>query len=56
MQGEQDLALGKELTNGTEHVVQPLTMHFIPDASHWVQQHAPQEVNRVLLDFLRHAD
>jgi pimeloyl-ACP methyl ester carboxylesterase len=26
--------------------------HVIPDAGHWVQQEKPEEVNRILLDFL----
>jgi pimeloyl-ACP methyl ester carboxylesterase len=29
-----------------------LTTHHLPDASHWVQNDAPDEVNRLLIDFL----
>lgn len=50
--GEQDQALGKELTQGTERYVQDLTLRFIPDASHWVQQDTPEEVNRLLAEWL----
>ena len=27
-------------------------VHLIPEAGHWVQQEKPQEVNRLLLEFL----
>lgn len=50
--GEQDQALGKELTLGTERYVQDLTLRFIPDASHWVQQDAPDTVNALLEEWL----
>ena len=47
--GENDVALGKELTYGTEEYVDDLTVHYLPGVSHWVQQEAPLQVN----DFLR---
>ncbi len=50
--GEQDTALGKELNNDLERYVPDLTLRFIPDASHWVQQDRPDLVNRYMLDFL----
>jgi epoxide hydrolase 4 len=50
--GEQDFALGKELNNGLARYVPNLTLHVIPDASHWVQQDRPDVVNRYMLDFL----
>lgn len=50
--GERDHALGNELTEGLERYVRDLQVHRIPDASHWVQQDAPDEVSRALLDFL----
>ncbi len=46
--GEQDVALGKELTYGTESQVRDLTLRYLPDASHWVQQDAPETVNAML--------
>jgi pimeloyl-ACP methyl ester carboxylesterase len=46
--GEQDAALGKELTYGTREHVSDLTLRYIPDASHWVQQDAPETVNAML--------
>jgi len=51
--GEQDIALGKELTYGTDKLVRDLTVRYIADASHWVQQDAPVKVNAMLSAFLR---
>jgi len=50
--GEQDAALGKELTVGTARFVDKLTLRTIPDASHWVQQDAPETVNALLEEWL----
>jgi pimeloyl-ACP methyl ester carboxylesterase len=30
--------------------------HLLPEAGHWIQQERPEEVNRLLLDFLRSLD
>ena len=38
--GEQDLALTKETTFGTERWVKDLTLRYLPDSSHFVQQDA----------------
>jgi len=46
--GEVDAALGKELTYGTERYVADLTLRYLPDVSHWVQQEAPETVNKML--------
>jgi epoxide hydrolase 4 len=50
--GEQDLALGIELTYGTEEYVEDLTIRYIPNCSHWVQQEKPQLVNQYMREFL----
>lgn len=50
--GEDDHALGKELTYGTEDYVRDLTVRYLPGVSHWVQQEAPQLVNPMLRAFL----
>lgn len=50
--GEQDVALGKELNNDLRRYVPNLTLRFIPDASHWVQQDRPDLVNQYLYEFL----
>ena len=50
---EDDVALGKELTIGTEALIEaPFTLCFVPRCSHWVQQERPDEVNEALLAFL----
>lgn len=51
--GEQDLALGKELSYGTEEHVQQLTLRYLPNASHWVQQDDPDTVNEMLRAWLQ---
>jgi pimeloyl-ACP methyl ester carboxylesterase len=50
--GELDPALGVELLEGLDRVAPRVRVHRIPDASHWVQNEAPDEVNRVLTEFL----
>lgn len=50
--GEQDTALGKELTYGTEAYVKDFTIKYIPDSSHWVQQEKPQLVTQYMREFL----
>lgn len=50
--GQEDIALGTELTYGTEQYVPDLQIHYIPKCSHWVQQEQPELVNRFMLDFL----
>lgn len=50
--GEEDFALGKELTYGTEEYVKDLQLKYIPNCSHWVQQEQPDLVNRYMRDFL----
>lgn len=50
--GEEDTALGKELTYGTEAYVKDFRIHYIPHCSHWVQQEQPQLVNQYMREFL----
>jgi pimeloyl-ACP methyl ester carboxylesterase len=50
--GEEDTALGKETTFGTERYVKDFTVQYLPGVSHWVQQEAPEAVNRILEDWL----
>lgn len=50
--GEEDVALGKELTEGTESYVQDLQIRYIPNCSHWVQQERPKLVNQYIRTFL----
>ncbi|GIW43051.1 MAG: hydrolase [Candidatus Binatia bacterium] len=50
--GEEDDALGKETTYGTDRFVRSLELHYLPGVSHWVQQEAPDQVNAILADWL----
>jgi pimeloyl-ACP methyl ester carboxylesterase len=51
--GEQDFALGKELTYGMEGLFTgPFEIKYIPDSGHWVQQEKPELVNKYVRDFL----
>jgi epoxide hydrolase 4 len=54
--GEQDTALGLELTQGYEDLVADFTLHRLPEASHWVQQDAPDRVNAILGQWLAARD
>jgi epoxide hydrolase 4 len=51
--GEEDVALCKETSVGTERFVSDLTLRYLPGVSHWVQQEAPETVNAMLSAFLR---
>ncbi|KOP25721.1 epoxide hydrolase [Hapalosiphon sp. MRB220] len=50
--GENDTALGKELTYGTEAYVRDLQIKYIPNCSHWVQQERPELVNQYIQEYL----
>jgi pimeloyl-ACP methyl ester carboxylesterase len=52
--GEDDAALDKSLTLGMEKYVEgPYEIKYIQNCGHWVQQEAPETVNRYMLDFLK---
>ncbi len=50
--GEDDMALTKQTTYGTEEVVKDFNIRYLPRISHWVQQDAPVEVNAMISAFL----
>lgn len=50
--GEDDVALTRETTHGTEDYVRDLTVRYLPRVSHWVQQEAPEVVNPMIEAFL----
>ena len=52
--GEQDVAIDVANTKGYGPLVSDFTLVRLPDASHWVQQDAPEAVNAALADWLRH--
>ena len=51
--GEEDTALGLELTEGYEPYVTDFTLQRLPGVSHWVQQEAPEAVNARLETWLK---
>jgi pimeloyl-ACP methyl ester carboxylesterase len=50
--GEQDVALDMALTRGYGPLVDDFTLVTLPDASHWVQQDAPEPVNAAMMAWL----
>jgi len=50
--GEEDKALGKELTYGTEEYVENFQIRYIPNCGHSLQQEQPQLVNQYMREFL----
>ena len=50
--GDQDVALEVSGTQGTEEWVPDFTLRRLANASHWVQQDAPEEVNAILQEWL----
>jgi pimeloyl-ACP methyl ester carboxylesterase len=51
--GEDDVALGIELTRGMEGLLErEPRVEYIPDTGHFVMEERPEEVNRLLLEFL----
>ena len=51
--GEEDSALGIELTEGYGPYVTDFTLHRLPGVSHWVQQEAPEAVKARLEAWVR---
>ena len=50
---ENDVALGKELTDGMEPLFSgAFRIRYVPDCSHWVNEEQPELVNRLLVEFL----
>ena len=52
--GEQDPILPPEIIDDAGTWVKNLSVNFIPDAGHWVQQEAPETVNSMLETWLKH--
>jgi pimeloyl-ACP methyl ester carboxylesterase len=51
--GEDDVYLSPALAAGNEPFVPNLTVRRLPGVSHWVQQDAPAEVNRLIAEWAR---
>ena len=50
--GENDTALGKELTYNTDQYVRDFQLKYISNCSHWVQQEKPELVNQYIREFI----
>lgn len=52
--GDEDSILSPKLMDGIEQwITAPFKFKLIPHCGHWIQQEAPQTVNRELIEFLR---
>lgn len=52
--GDEDSLLSHTLTEGLDHLIAaPFKLKLVPHCGHWIQQEAPETVNRELLAFLR---
>ncbi len=49
---EKDPVLKPEMAQGMERWVPNVRFHHIKDSGHWTQQEQPEQVNRVMIDFL----
>lgn len=49
---ERDLALPPSMADGMEARAPDLESHVIPDCGHWTQQECPEQLNRLMLDWL----
>jgi pimeloyl-ACP methyl ester carboxylesterase len=50
--GENDPFLARYTTYGTAEFVSNLRLHYLPGVSHWVQQDATAECNRLIAEFI----
>ena len=51
--GERDPALTLSLLDGLDRVAPRVQVRRLPDVGHWAQNEAPQDVNLMLVEFLR---
>jgi len=51
--GDRDLALSKEMARPPKRFVPNARLVHLPDATHWVQNAAPEQVNELLVELIR---
>ena len=49
---EKDVVLSPKMADGMEEVISDLEKALIKDSGHWTQQEKPEEVNRLILDWM----
>ena len=49
---EKDVVLSPAMADGMEDVISDLEKVLIKDSGHWTQQEKPEEVNRLILDWM----
>ncbi|HKJ26594.1 MAG TPA: alpha/beta fold hydrolase, partial [Anaerolineales bacterium] len=54
--GEQDVALGATMAEESLALCKDGRLERVPDATHWVQHDAAEQVNAWLVDFFTHPD
>ena len=47
-----DVVIGLQHIEGMKPLVNDLTLHMLDDCGHWTQQERPDDVNRLMLDWL----
>lgn len=54
--GEEDSFLSRSMVEGLDRLIAaPFKLQLVPECGHWIQEEAPQTVNRELLSFLRNS-
>lgn len=51
--GERDVVFGVNTSRGAEKYIDHLTVQYLPEAGHFVQEEAPQRVNEILSAWLK---
>jgi pimeloyl-ACP methyl ester carboxylesterase len=49
---EKDAVLSPAMAEGMPGMIGDLEMHMVHGSGHWTQQEKPEEVNRLILDWL----
>lgn len=50
---ENDVVLPPSMMNGMERFIPNLEKHVIADCGHWTQQEKPDELNRIIIDWMK---